>query len=110
MANRLHERASKNTDPEEAKKQSAMANVFRRLAVKAAKQARNHVRAETDDKPTQNEPSGNPDGHWSLLSLRFLQSGFSRAAVGPCTSMIASSALESAIDGSATDLERLGNG
>jgi hypothetical protein len=44
MANRLHERA-KNTDPEKAKKQAAMANVFRALAEKAAKPARNQRRA-----------------------------------------------------------------
>jgi hypothetical protein len=44
MANRLHERA-KNTDPEKAKKQAAMANVFRALAEKAAKPAPNQRRA-----------------------------------------------------------------
>ena len=58
MANRLHERASKNTDHEEAKKQSAMANVFRRLAVTAAKQARNHVRRKPTISQPRNEPSG----------------------------------------------------
>jgi hypothetical protein len=38
MAERLHERAKQNTDPEKAKKQAAMANTFRLLARRAAKQ------------------------------------------------------------------------
>ena len=38
MAKRLHERAKQNPDPEKAKKQAAMANTFRLLARRAAKQ------------------------------------------------------------------------
>jgi hypothetical protein len=38
MAERLRERAKKNPDPEKAKKQAAMANTFRLLARRAAKQ------------------------------------------------------------------------
>jgi hypothetical protein len=39
MSKRLHERAKKNPDPEKAKKQAVMANTFRLLARRAAKQA-----------------------------------------------------------------------
>ena len=38
MAERLDERAKQNPDPEKAKKQAAMANTFRLLARRAAKQ------------------------------------------------------------------------
>jgi hypothetical protein len=38
MAERLDERASRNTDPAKAEKQAAMANTFRLLARRAAKQ------------------------------------------------------------------------
>jgi hypothetical protein len=38
MAERLHERATQNPDREKAKKQAAMANTFRLLARRAAKQ------------------------------------------------------------------------
>jgi hypothetical protein len=38
MSERLHERAKKNADPVKAKKQAAMANTFRLLARRAAKQ------------------------------------------------------------------------
>jgi len=38
MAERLHERAKQNPDPEKATKQAAMANTFRLLARRAAKQ------------------------------------------------------------------------
>jgi hypothetical protein len=38
MAQRLHERAQRNSDLKQAKKQAAMARVFRLLAAKAASQ------------------------------------------------------------------------
>jgi hypothetical protein len=38
MSKRLHERSKAERNPEAAKKQAAMANVFRQLAEKAAKQ------------------------------------------------------------------------
>jgi len=38
MEERPHERAKQNPDPERAKKQAAMANTFRLLARRAAKQ------------------------------------------------------------------------
>jgi hypothetical protein len=44
MSRRLHERAKKNPDPEKAKKQAAMANVFKLLAAKAAKQGAESTR------------------------------------------------------------------
>jgi hypothetical protein len=41
MAKRLQERASKNTDPEKAMRQAALARVFRLLAARAEKQGAN---------------------------------------------------------------------
>jgi hypothetical protein len=38
LAERLHESAKQNPDPEKAKKQAAMANTFRVLARRVAKQ------------------------------------------------------------------------
>ena len=53
LSKRLDERAKKNPAPEKAKKQAAMANAFRRLAAKAAKQGTEfNVMAVTGDKPT----------------------------------------------------------
>ena len=54
MARRLHERSKKNADPGKAKKQAAMANVFRMLAVRAAGQKINSSQKATPviDEPT----------------------------------------------------------
>jgi hypothetical protein len=38
MAKRLHERAKKTPEPQKAKRQAELANVFRPLAAKATKQ------------------------------------------------------------------------
>ena len=70
MAERLDERAKQNPDPEKAKKQAAMANTFRLLARRAAKQGREiGVRVETGHKPTQKEPSGYPKPSLIRLEL-----------------------------------------
>jgi hypothetical protein len=52
VSTRLHERSKAERNPEAAKKQAAMAKVFRRLAERAAKQAAESGRAD----PTANEP------------------------------------------------------
>jgi len=46
MSKRLHERSKAERNPEAAKKQAAMANVFRQLAERAAEQARNQREGE----------------------------------------------------------------
>jgi hypothetical protein len=63
MAKRLYERSKTERNPEAAKKQAAMAKVFRQLAERAAKQAAELGRADPTDKATgqpRKNPAGNP--------------------------------------------------
>ena len=58
MSKRLDERTKKHSDPKKAKRVAAVANVFRLLAEKAAKQARN--RPDGGDRVTS-EPQAAED-------------------------------------------------